>query len=86
MSYLTRYDMVNINQFNDNKGAGYLCSICGQYTTIDESVSHRGYNLVCNRCMYKISSVLDMSIGDIIVRIHSKGLTTEKLNDEEMRF
>lgn len=78
MSYLTRYDMVNINQFNDDKGAGYLCSMCGQYTTLDESASHRGYNLVCNRCIYKMGSILDMSIGDIIIKMQAKGITTEK--------
>ena len=79
MSYLTRYDMINVKQFNDGKGAGYLCSICGQYTMLDDSISHRGYNLVCNRCVYKIGDVLNnMSIGEILDKIHAKGLDTEK--------
>ena len=78
MSFLTRYDMVNVNQFKDGKQAGYLCSICGQYTTLDDSISHRGYNLVCNRCLYKIGSVLDVSPGNIINHIHAKGVITEQ--------
>lgn len=86
MSYLTRYDMVNVSQFNDGKGAGYLCSICGQYTTLDDSISSRGYNLVCNRCIYKIGSVLnDMHIPEIMTKIQTKGLTTEKMEMENKK-
>ena len=78
MSKLTRYDMININQFKDGKQAGYLCSMCGQYTTLHDSASYEGYNLVCNRCIYKMGSILDVTIGNIIIHIQAKGMTTEK--------
>lgn len=77
MSYITRYDMVNIKQYKEGKQNGYLCSMCGQYSTLDESVSHQGYNLVCMRCVYKMGHILnDVSIGRIIELIHKKGLST----------
>ena len=79
MSYLTRYDMVNVKQFEDGKQNGYLCSMCGQYSTFKDSVSHQGYNLVCMKCVYKMSSILnDTSIGEIIELVHQKGVRTQK--------
>lgn len=86
MSYMTRYDMVNIKQFKEGKQSGYLCSMCGQYSILPDSVSHQGYNLVCMKCIYKIGHILnDMSPGYIIEQIHQKGLSTNRMeeNNEE---
>ena len=87
MSYITRYDMVNTKQFKEGKQNGYLCSMCGQYSILDDSASHHGYNLVCMRCVYKMNSILnDMSIGCIMGLIHQKGLSTkekEERNEEK---
>ena len=52
---MNNYDKINVPRFKEGKQNGYLCSMCGQYTTLDESISHRGYNLLCRRCEWKIS-------------------------------
>lgn len=86
MSYMTRYDTVNIKQFEEGKQNGYLCSMCGQYSTLENSVSLKGYNLVCLKCVYKMGSILnDMSVGYIIEQIHQKGKITnieEEVSDD----
>ena len=82
MSYLTRYDMVNVKQFEKGRQNGYLCSMCGQYSILDDSVSHQGYNFVCMRCVYKMGDILnDTSIGEIIELVHQKGEKKKKSDD-----
>ena len=82
MSYMTRYDMTNIKQYEEGKQNHYLCSMCGQYSTLDDSVSHRGYNLVCMTCVNKMSHILnDVSMGYIVTQIQQKGFMTKKAND-----
>ena len=67
----SQYDMLNIAKLKDDKIAPYLCNMCGQYTTKDDSVSHRGCNLICNRCFYKLQYVLDDYY--ILDKIHAAG-------------
>ena len=78
MSYMTRYDAGNTKQFEEGKQNGYLCSMCGQYSSLSDSVSHKGYNLVCMKCVYKMDSILDVPMSYTINRIQQKGLSTEK--------
>lgn len=56
---MNNYDRINVPRFKEGKQNGYLCSMCGQYTSLDDSVSHKGYNLVCNRCEWKIRYIID---------------------------
>ena len=52
------YDKNNVPRFRAGEPNKYLCNMCGQYTTLSESVSHRGFNLVCNHCFYKMRAIL----------------------------
>lgn len=73
---MNNYDRINVSRFEKGDQNGYLCSMCGQYTSLNESVSHRGYNLVCNRCDWKIKYILgDMNTLDMI---HKVGEQREK--------
>ena len=77
---LNQYDKNNVHLFNDGIDNHYLCSMCGQYTTYNDSTSYQGYNLICNRCCYKIAGLLDTSYGDIVIKIQKKGAL--KANEE----
>lgn len=53
------YDKYNVTEFNlENPQSRYICSMCGEITTLHDSISYAGYNLVCNKCRYKIKRVL----------------------------
>lgn len=53
------YDKYNVTEFNlENPQSKYICSMCGGITTLHDSISYAGYNLVCNKCRYKIKRVL----------------------------
>lgn len=73
---MTNYDRINAPRFKAGKQNGYLCSMCGQYTSLSDSCSCRGYNLVCDHCSWKMSSILDTH--NIIKMIHDKGKLTEE--------
>lgn len=75
---MTNYDRINVPRFKAGKQNGYLCSMCGQYTTLNESCSHKGYNLVCTRCCWKMSSILDTR--NILELLQIKGKLTEEEN------
>lgn len=52
------YDKYNVTEFNlENPRSRYICSMCGEITTLHDSISYAGYNLVCNKCRYKIKRV-----------------------------
>lgn len=63
---LSRYDENNVKRFKAGEETGYLCGMCGQYTTLNSSISHKGYNLICNRCRWKIELMIDRRIIDDI--------------------
>lgn len=66
------YDRHNVNEFILFYEEGrYICSCCGRVTLLSDSVSSRGYNLVCVNCMYKLQDLLDSH--DIINMIHRAG-------------
>lgn len=77
----SQYDILNIAKFKEDKNAPYLYNICGQYTTKDDSVSHRGCNLICNRYFYKLRYVLNDD--NIIEKIHTAG--RKRLEEFERR-
>lgn len=74
---MNNYDRINVPKFKEGKQNGYLCSMCGQYTSLDDSVSHKGYNLICNRCVWKMSAILNNI--DIINKVHEVGKEKENI-------
>lgn len=74
---ITLCDRNNVPRFRAGEHNKYLCNMCGQYTTLDDSVSHQGFNLVCNHCYYKMVSIL----GDttLLEDIHEVGKEKEQL-------
>ena len=75
---MNNYDKINVPNFKEGKPNGYLCSMCGQYTTLSDSVSHIGWNLVCCRCERKMRAILKDSITTCIDEIQSVGRTRSK--------
>lgn len=68
---INNYDRINVPNFAEGKENGYLCSMCGQYTTKNDSTSHQGYNLICMRCFYKMRFLTgDM---EIMRKLHKAG-------------
>lgn len=56
---INNYDRINVPRMQEDKENGYLCSMCGQYTSKSESTSYNGYNLVCLHCLYKMQYLTD---------------------------
>ena len=78
------YDRYNVEEFKDkyNKGI-YICCNCGQPTTLNDSLSHEGYHLICNRCLYKLARLLGITNADILFRIQYAGKETQKILNEK---
>lgn len=68
---INNYDRINVPNFAAGKENGYLCSMCGQYTTKNDSTSHQGYNLICMRCFYKMQFLTDDM--EIMRKLHKAG-------------
>ena len=80
MGFMTSYDRNNVPLFEKRENSKYLCSMCGQYTTLNESISYKGYNLICCRCEWKISNILGYETTAFILdMVHKKGKLTELL-------
>lgn len=78
MGTINNYDRINVPKMEEGKQNGFLCSMCGQYTSKNDSTSHKGYNLVCMRCVYKIQSLTDDY--DVIRKIQSAGKLKDMCN------
>lgn len=76
---MNNYDRINVPKFKEGKQNGYLCSMCGQYTSLNESISHKGYNLVCNICGWKMRAIIDDM--DILTKIHKVGKQREERSE-----
>ena len=74
MQRMNNYDRLNVPRYEAYKENGYLCSMCGQYTSLSDSISHQGWNLVCNRCEFKMRAILQPNpITSFIVDIQRVG-------------
>lgn len=72
---INNYDRINVPKFEEGKENGYLCSMCGQYTTKNDSASSKGYNLICMRCLYKIENLTDDR--EILIKLQKAGRRKE---------
>ena len=79
---MNNYDKINVPNFKAGKPNGYLCSMCGQYTTLNDSVSHQGWNLVCMGCESKMRLVLCPKKSSLISMIHKVGMMRQKEENE----
>ena len=79
---MNNYDKINIPLFKADKTNSYLCSMCGQYTTLNDSISSKGWNLVCNHCLYKMQHILDINVGELIVKIQREGINRQSIEEE----
>lgn len=80
MGFMTSYDRNNVPLFERGENSKYLCSMCGQYTTLDDSISHKGYNLTCCKCEWKIRHIMGLESSSLVLEsVHKKGELTESL-------
>ena len=82
MSKIYPYDFYNSMQFELGEDRPYICSMCGQLTTLKDSVSNQGYNLVCNSCLYKMQRILGRY--DVQVDIQAVGNEIMKTLDDNL--
>lgn len=61
----------------------FTCISCGNKVGIDDSISHQGFNLICNACKYRMESVLAQSV---ICRIHEVGREKEAFYEITKEF
>ena len=83
MGFMTSYDRNNVPLYEKGENSKYLCSMCGQYTTLDESISHKGYNLICCRCEWKIRHIMGLEASSVVLEsVQRKGALTESLMND----
>ena len=73
---MNNYDKINVERYRLGQNSKYLCTLCGQYTSLDDSISHRGWNLVCTRCERKMIVILGGN-ANFIDKIHKVGAAHE---------
>lgn len=78
---MNNYDRINVPNYKEGKQNGYLCSMCGQYTSLSDSISYKGWNLVCCRCEWKMRAILKSMGVSLINEIQNVGEKHER--DEE---
>lgn len=74
----TEIDIINAKRFNDNCRAGYKCKMCSRFTSLDNSISHKGVNLVCMRCYNRFKDIFNDN--HILATIQQTGKDLERLN------
>lgn len=52
-------DKLNSTKFKNGHTDDYICVMCECKVSLDDSMSSQGYNLVCNRCYYRMLKVLN---------------------------
>lgn len=74
--HITKTDLKNRKKYMTGDFGGFICIMCGSEVTKDDSISHRGYNLICNDCKTKIEQV----IGErIMENVHIVGSKKERI-------
>ena len=73
-------DKMNSNKFKNGDNDDYICVMCECKVSLDNSMSHRGYNLICNRCYYRLLNVLNTSY--LLDDIHEAGLYRQQKEEE----
>ena len=69
---ITDIDKLNADKFKNAADHGYICVMCEDSdVSLDDSMSSHGYNLICNRCYYKMLEVLNTSY--LMDEIHKVG-------------
>lgn len=68
-----RIQLFNLHTYRCKKEAGYICSICLHPTTLSESYSSRGINLVCKRCFNRLCETIGMEQMELLSLIFIKG-------------
>lgn len=68
------YDQWNTKYFKEgNEEASKLyCSMCGDVTNYNDSISNRGYNLICMKCQHKIARLLHMTPSQVMMCIQKE--------------
>lgn len=74
-------DKLNSDKFKNGHTNDYICVMCECKVSLDDSMSSHGYNLVCNRCYYRMLTVLNTSY--LIDEIHKAGMYRRNIEEEE---
>ena len=74
-------DKVNAEKFKNSDDYFYVCVMCERSVLLDDSMSHQGYNLVCNRCYYRMLDVLNTPY--LMDEIHKAGMYRKSIKEGE---
>lgn len=80
---LNRFDEKNVSRFKEEKHDGYICSFCEKHTSLDDSCSHQGYNLICMPCVYRFARTFEEPVGEIVIKIQTAGRIRQIENEKE---
>lgn len=73
-------DKLNRQKFLNNDKKGYCCLVCDYMIDANESVSYRGYNLICITCFHKIQEVIGLN-KPLLDYIHNVGKEFEAYDE-----
>lgn len=70
---MTLLDEKNMKTFSKKFSKGtYICLLCGRSVTLDDCYSDQGERLICRACFNTMSVLLDMSVGELLRRLHAE--------------
>lgn len=76
-------DKVNVSEFNNGYEKGkYICTNCHEIVTLDNSISYMGFNLVCNRCVWRLEHITGVYPLASIQKIGKMRAENEQRKDE----
>ena len=76
---ISEIDAINSEKFKKGDNDLYTCVVCEIPVSLDDSMSCQGYNLVCNRCYYRLLKVLGSNY--LMDDIHKAGLARLLYNE-----
>jgi hypothetical protein len=74
LNIIDKMNHIHLSSSNHHRyNANYTCRMCGGDTTIEDSYSCQGYNLVCIPCIKRVSAVLGMPFNEAVHKIWEQG-------------
>lgn len=66
-------DWDNYDKYMNGQTAGFVCQMCDEIVSLDDSISSRGWNLICCDCAGKMAHILGMSSYSILEHVQKRG-------------
>lgn len=70
---MNNIDWDNYDKYMNGQTAGFVCQMCDEIVSLDNSISSRGWNLICCDCAGKMAHILGMAPGTILGHVQKTG-------------